>query len=114
MNISELLNTLKTDIATMSIGEKLLGGFSTALLAMIVVFTILVLIAFIIRIINAQPKEVEKIKEVETNKIVEEKLEDSTELTAIITAAIVASSNKNIVVRRITRTNNVKSNWEKA
>lgn len=117
MNISELLQTLKTDIGTMSMGDKLLGGLSTALLAMGVVFIILILISFIIRVINVQPKEeVQSTRSdfegIEKNeKSIEE---DNTELMAVITAAIVASSTKNIVVRRITRTNNIKSNWEKS
>lgn len=116
MNISELLQTLKNDASTMSIGEKLLGGLATALLAMGVVFVILVLIALIIRVINTPPKlqiETELHNGEKFEEIKEDTEVDNTVLTAIITAAIVASGNKNIVVRRITRTNNTKSNWEK-
>lgn len=127
MNISGLLETLKTNIDTMSMGEKILGGFATALLAMIVVFTILVLISLIIRVINTQPKEtsneaknnsshksntIDIVRDAILEKA-EEDLSDEDELIAIVTAAIVATSGKNIVVKRITRTNNNKSNWEK-
>lgn len=125
MNISGLLENLKNNIDAMSMKEIILGGFATALLAMMVVFTILVLISLIIRIINAQPNE--KVNESSKNKSVDivdvlankaeedlnDNLEDDDELVAIITASIVAASGKNIVVKRITRTNNNKSSWEK-
>lgn len=127
MNISELLENLKTNIDTMSMGEKVLGGLATALLAMLVVFIILALISLIIRVINTQPKETNKestnnsSQKSNTTNIVrdaiakkaKEDLLDEDELIAVITSAIVAATGKNIVVKRITRTNNNKSNWEK-
>lgn len=123
MNISGLLENLKTNIDTMSMGDILLGGLATAVLSMLVVFTILVLISLLIRVINTQPKEQvtqdsntakkdDAIREAIAQKA-EEDLSNNTELIAAITGAIVAASGKNIVVRRITRTNNNKSNWEK-
>lgn len=118
MNISQLLEKLKIDAASMPMGERLLAGFSTTLLSMVVVFIVLVLIAEIIKVVNAGPKDkknkVVEIK-VDENKEVSEEIstEDDNELVAVITAAISASSNKNIVVKRINRTNNIQSNWEK-
>lgn len=120
MSISELLQMLKTDINSMSMGEKILGGVYTALLAMGVVFIVLALIMFIIKVINITPtdKNVDKvynssdIANVQENQTSNE-LNDDIELVSVITAAIMASSSKNIVVRRITRTNNIQSNWEK-
>lgn len=120
MSISELLQMLKTDINSMSMGEKILGGVYTALLAMGVVFIVLALIMFIIKVINITPtdKNVDKVSNssdianVQENQTSNE-LNDDIELVSVITAAIMASSSKNIVVRRITRTNNIQSNWEK-
>ncbi len=118
MNISQLLENLKIDAASMPMGERLLAGCATTLLSMVVVFIVLVLIAEIIKVVNAGPKDkknkVAEIK-VDENKEVSEEIstEDDNELVAVITAAISASSNKNIVVKRISRTNNIQSNWEK-
>lgn len=118
MNISQLLENLKIDAASMPMGERLLAGCATTLLSMVVVFIVLVLIAVIIKIVNVAPEDkknkVAEIK-VDGNKEVSEEIstEDNNELVAVITAAISASSNKNIVVKRISRTNNIQSNWEK-
>lgn len=115
MNISGLLENLKVDINSLSMGERLLGGLATALLSMLVVFVVLVLISCIIKVINPKSKEVE-VKATQTEIVDKADLHeeiDDTELIAAITAAIVSSSNKNIVVRRIRRTNNIYSNWEK-
>lgn len=116
MSISQLLEVLKTDITSMSIGEKLLGGCATALLAMVVVFAILVLISGLINVINATPvNKPSQEKKVEPAVHVFD--EDVTaindmELVSVITASIMATSSKNIVVKRIKRSNNTQSNWE--
>lgn len=120
MSISELLQNLKTNIDSMSVGEKLFGGCATAVLAMGIVFLILVLIMYIIKIINANPKvenvntesTISNIADIEKNEDIS-KEDDVDELVSVITAAIMASSLNNIIVRRITRTNNIQSNWEK-
>ena len=123
MNISQLLESLKINIENMSTAERLLGGIATAALAMLVVFVVLILIAGLITIINKTPQEKQiETKENQSNieaaeteeESLEESLEDNLQLVSVITAAIMASSNnKNIVVRRITRSNNVQTNWEK-
>lgn len=118
MSISQLLEALKVDAASMPMGERILGGCATALLSMGVVFIVLVLIAFIIRIVNVDPKDkknmVAEIKSNENKEVLGESItENDDDLIAVITAAIVASGNKNIVVKRISRTNNIQSNWEK-
>lgn len=119
MNISQLLESLKINIENMSTTERLLGGLATAALAMLVVFLVLILIAGLITIINKTPQE-KQIETKESNNNIEvaetdeEPLEDNLQLVSVITAAIMASSNnKNIVVRRITRSNNIQTNWEK-
>lgn len=118
MSISQLLESLKVDAASMPMGERLLAGCATTLLSMVVVFIVLVLIAMIIRVVNAAPEDkkskMAEIKVDENKEVLEEvNSEDNDELVAVITAALVASGNKNIVVKRISRTNNIQSNWEK-
>ncbi|RDY28719.1 hypothetical protein CHL78_004065 [Romboutsia weinsteinii] len=119
MNISQLLESLKINIENMSTAERLLGGLATAALAMLVVFVVLILIAGLITIINKTPQEKqietkESHNNIEVAETDEESLEDNLQLVSVITAAIMASSNnKNIVVRRITRSNNIQTNWEK-
>ncbi|RDY22664.1 hypothetical protein CHF27_012190 [Romboutsia maritimum] len=120
MSISELLQNLKIDASSMTMGEKLLAGLYTTLLAMGVVFIILVLISFIIKIINDKPKvgnkklnkDINEMKAQE-NKQPQTQEQYDNELISVITAAIIASESKNIIVRRIERTNNKQSDWEK-
>ena len=119
MNISQLLESLKINIENMSTAERLLGGLATAALAMLVVFVVLILIAGLITIMNKTPQEKqietkESHNNIEVAETDEESLEDNLQLVSVITASIMASSNnKNIVVRRITRSNNIQTNWEK-
>lgn len=117
MSISQLLEVLKTDITSMSIGEKLLGGCATALLAMVVVFSILVLISVLINIINAvsvsEPSKENKEEKVSVQALDEDVTAiNDIELVSVITASIMATSSKNIIVKRIKRSNNTQSNWE--
>lgn len=116
MNISQLLNSLKDPQNTLTIGEKLLAGFSVTILSMTVVFIVLVIIAGIISLLQKENKKIE-------NKVIENKVgetsvtesEDMNELIAVITAAICATTGSNssdIVVKRIARSNNSKSSWE--
>ena len=120
MNISQLLQLMKSDITSLTKGELLLGGLVVALLAMVVVFIILLLIQFAIKLLQKEPKkEAEvKIQQEQATTIssdTEIKEDNVEELVAVITAAIAAStgnSTNNIVVRRIVRTNNVQGNWQ--
>ncbi|MRZ79784.1 hypothetical protein GKD14_07825 [Paeniclostridium sordellii] len=122
MNISQLLEALKDPSSVLSTGEKLLGGISVALLSMGVVFIILVIIALIITILQKDRSSKTK---VDINNLTEVKNEDDEkksngddfkELVAVITASIAAStgnSTNNIIVRKIQRSNNNKSSWER-
>ena len=120
MNISQLLEALKNPNISLTIGEKLLSGVAVAILSMVVVFIVLVLILGIISLlqksennykkenksvnINESKKEIEVIEKEETN---------FEEIVAAITAAICASNGgKQISVKKIRRTNNMKSSWE--
>ena len=117
MNISQLLEALKDPSSVLSTGEKLLGGISVALLSMGVVFIILVIIALIITILQKDRSSKTKV-DIVKNEDDENKLngDDFKELVAVITASIAAStgnSTNNIIVRKIQRSNNNKSSWER-
>ncbi|MGL5346699.1 MAG: OadG family transporter subunit [Peptostreptococcaceae bacterium] len=126
MNISQLLEALKNPQISLTTGEKLLVGFSVAILSMVVVFLVLVLIAGIISLLQRNSLENENNK-INNEKIVnahintkeesENRIQDQDmgELVSVITAAICAAtgnSSNNIVVRKIVRSNNIKSSWE--
>ncbi|MDB8791521.1 OadG family protein [Romboutsia sp. 1001216sp1] len=120
MNISQLLESLKDPTITLPIGETLLAGVSVALLSMSVVFIILLVITAIIKLLQSEKSQAklkdstEKETMTESNEF--KKDESIEELVSVITAAIAAStrnSTNNIIVRKISRTNNSKTNWER-
>ena len=120
MNISQLLETLKDPTITLPIGETLLAGVSVALLSMSVVFIILLVITAIIKLLQSEKSQAklkdstEKETMTESNEFKKDKSIE--ELVSVITAAIAAStgnSTNNIIVRKISRTNNSKTNWER-
>ncbi|MEG1312148.1 MAG: OadG family protein [Romboutsia sp.] len=120
MSISQLLEALKNPQVTLSVGEKLLAGFSVALFSMGVVFIVLMLISGIISLLQREKKisqPLEKIKSESVNKCVEKKeIDDMGELVSVITAAICSvtgNSSNNIVVKKIVRSNNSKTSWER-
>lgn len=121
MNISQLLEALKDPSASISIGEKLLAGVCVAILSMVVVFIVLTLISLIIKILqvdrSGKQKNVANVEPIQEasieNKSSNENIE---ELVSVITASIAAAtgnSTNNIIVRKIQRTNNNKSSWER-
>lgn len=119
MNIIQLLESLKDPSAVLTIGDKLLVGFSVALLSMSVVFIILVIIALIINLLQREKAKVEVLNiassEFSNVEEVNDKIDDMEELVAVITSAIAAAtgnSTNNIIVRKISRSNNSKSRWE--
>ncbi|MBC8630387.1 OadG family protein [[Eubacterium] tenue] len=122
MNISQLLEAVKDPSSTLSMGEKLLAGVSVAVLSMAVVFIVLVVIALIIAILQRDKSKKVKEDNIELIKQKEDEIkevnnnEDLGELVSVITAAIAATtgnSTNNIVVRKIQRSNNTKTSWER-
>lgn len=122
MNISQLLEAVKDPSSTLSMGEKLLAGVSVAVLSMAVVFIVLVVIALIITILQRDGSKKVKEDNIEVIKQKEDEIkevnnnEDLGELVSVITAAIAATtgnSTNNIVVRKIQRSNNTKTSWER-
>ena len=125
MNLSNILESLKESSINLSIGEKLFAGLSIAILSMILVFIVLGLIALLINLLQLdrntkidENSKLDKNKIVKANVIEDEEIDmmKDSELVSVIIASILASKdeNTNIVVRRIVRTNNQKSNWEKS
>ena len=119
MNISQLLEALKDPSAGLTVGEKLLAGFSVTILSMVVVFIVLVIIAAIISLLQrekAKPAPVQVVSNEPLNvQEVSNETQDMGELVSVITAAICAAtgnSTNNILVRKIVRSNNSKSSWE--
>lgn len=120
MNISQLLEALKNPNISLNIGEKLLAGAVVAILSMVVVFIVLVLILGIISLLqkseNNNKKENKSININESKeeiKAIENEETNFEEIVSAITAAIYASNGgKQITVKKIRRTNNVKSSWE--
>ncbi len=121
MNISQLLEALKNPSSVLSLGEKLLAGVSVAILSMTVVFIILLIIALIITILQKERSSKREVKselnlESEEFEIQQNDSEDFGELVSVITGAIEASTGNsinNIVVRKIQKSNNSKTNWER-
>ena len=122
MIISQLLEAVKDPSSTLSMGEKLLAGVSVAVLSMAVVFIVLVVIALIIAILQIDKSKKVKEDNIELIKQKEDEIkevnnnEDLGELVSVITAAIAATtgnSTNNIVVRKIQRSNNTKTSWER-
>src|SRR6476660_7384564 len=97
MNISQLLEALKDPSASLTIGEKLLAGVCVAILSMVVVFIVLIIIAYIIKILQLDRGN--KQKQVINIKSTEEDLSNNTnkdenieELVSVITASIAAAT----------------------
>ena len=121
MNISQLLEALKDPQVSLSVGEKLIAGFAVALLSMVVVFIVLVVIAGIISLLQREkksiPQPIEEVNNEPLNQEIEKsEVDDMGELVSVITAAICAvtgNSSNNIVVKKIVRSNNSKTSWER-
>lgn len=123
MNISQLLEALKDSADVLTIGEKLLAGLSVTALSMVVVFIVLVIIAATISLLQKEKAKPQVTPVVNNNVEItiqsQEEVNTSDnmeELVSVITAAIAATtgnSTNNIVVRKIVRSNNSKTSWEK-
>ena len=140
MNINEIINGVKFDIASLSFGEKMIGSIFLAILSMLIVFCILACISAIISLMynvfykKRDSKErqclfgrglywaIEKTIELKNDKYKDEKNINSFEKNDInqneVVAVIVACINQfrqnedsEIIVRKIIRSNNNYSSW---
>ncbi len=114
---------------SMSLGEKLLSTIAITILGMVVVYIVLIIIAYSLKlfkvIFNEKPKKatIERIVESKEELSKEESIEDAlddgenTELVLLITAAIAAfegTSGENLIVRSIKEMPQSKSVWAAA
>lgn len=111
MNATELLHHLAENAEALSTSERVSGALMVTLLAMLIVFAVLVILIFAIKIMGSvlgtTPKA--EVKEAPQAQIAEEEeeAEDEGELVAVISAAVAASLGRNIneiVVTRVRRT----------
>jgi Na+-transporting methylmalonyl-CoA/oxaloacetate decarboxylase gamma subunit len=120
MNISQLLEALKDPSINLTVGEKLLAGFSVTILSMVVVFIVLIIISTIISLLQREKtnKPAQLIKNEETDlgyQSTNSDYENNEELVSVITASTAAAtgnSTNNILVKKIVRSNNSKTSWE--
>lgn len=131
MNINEIINGVKFDIASLSFGEKMIGSIFLAILSMLIVFCILACISAIISLMynvfykkrdSKKNLAIEKTIELKNDKYKEgkninsfEKSDiDQNELIAIIVACINQfrqNEDSELIVRKIIRSNNNYSSW---
>lgn len=114
--MQELVYRIGNDIGGLSVGEKLLGGILIALFSMLMVFSVLLLLMYLIKgmglvFADRKPEE-EKIQEIQVQE--EEQLLDENEVMAAIVAAISSmktSEGSKIVIRQLVKNEN---NWADA
>lgn len=119
--MSELLQIMATNIDSLTLAEKLMGGAVVTLFSMGLVFTVLVTLMFVIKAMTKYATKDEVKLEIEQSKIItqteikqtniEEINVNEEEIVAAIIAAINAnysSSQSKIVIKNITRNND---NW---
>ncbi len=123
------IETMKTSIDTMSMGERLFGSLQVTLLGIGIVFVSLAVLYFSVVImqkilkksVEAKPSVVESIAvsepEPEVEQLhIEENILDDTQLIAVITAAVAASLDvpaQKIAIKGIKRAQDSASTWAK-
>ena len=119
--MESLIDRLRSG-AEMSLGDKLLAGVEVSVFAMVVVFAVLILLMFIVKLMGSVKGGAKKVQDKtealpmsqQTAAAVQQVAVDDGEAVAAIVAAISAMSKGNdckIVVRNITRLNDA---WAKA
>ncbi|MCR8744964.1 OadG family protein [Romboutsia lituseburensis] len=131
MNINEIINGVKFDIASLSFGEKMIGSIFLAVVSMLIVFCILACISAIISLMynvfykkrsNKENLGIEQKFELKNDKckdetsihLFEENNENQNEVIAAIMACInqfKENDDSEIIVRKIIRSNNNYSSW---
>lgn len=109
---------------SMSVGEKLLSALSITILGMLVVFSVLVIIAYSLELLRIlfgdkpKKKDIEEYVELENNILEKTTVNnDDSELIVLLTAAIAAfesTSSNNIIVRSIRELPQNKNTWAAA
>lgn len=117
MNINQILDQMSADISVLSFAEKMFGGLIVTVLSMAIVFIVLVILIGVIKamdmIMNGKRQE-EQEEEMEYIEEYEEEEADSSELIAVISAAIACSmgvSESSIQVVNISRSGDMTPAW---
>lgn len=132
METANLLEKLKVSIDTMTMAEKFFASIQVTILGLVIVFAALAILYFAIIIMEkliGEPREIAKITESKSDTVetvvlddeksvhIEEDIAHGTELIAVITAAIAASSHvpvQDVVIRSIKRVQDPTPAWAKA
>lgn len=119
MNATQLIQQMKTG-AELSGGEKILGGLTVTLLAMVIVFLVLIVLMSAIKLMgkvlsrtNKQPEKVAPAAApIAAAEVIEE--DDDEEIAAVIGAVVAmmsAGGQGALTVRKITRVEGQRPNW---
>ncbi|MGL5257429.1 MAG: OadG family protein [Proteocatella sp.] len=115
--MNELIKQMATDTSSMSLAEKMMGGLVVTVFSMAIVFLVLMLIMYIIKLMTSSTTKVaerraarvvnEKTEEVKIQEIsIEPEENNEEEVVAAIMAAInsyYASSHSKIVIKNISK-----------
>ncbi|MDR1704448.1 MAG: OadG family protein [Clostridiales bacterium] len=123
MDLTQLLQTMRDDIASLDIGQKAVGGLVVTLLCMVIVFMVLIVLMFIVKAMRIARKEKGN-QEGDTPAVKAEALvslpsaiisEDDDEIAAVIAAALAAAGGgaSGLIVRNITRVPDQSTQWSK-
>ena len=125
--MKELIAQMAADVSSMSLAEKMLGGLVVTLFSMVIVFIVLVIIMYAIKIMTSSLSEKPKKIKIEEVKVAQEDKvtpisdtfqagagNDEEEIAAVMAAIATyyASGDTKIVIRSIAR--NGMSSWANA
>ena len=125
--MKELIAQMAADVSSMSMAEKMLGGLVVTLFSMVIVFIVLVIIMYAIKIMTSSLSEKPKKIKIEEVKVAQEDKvtpisdtfqagagNDEEEIAAVMAAIAThyASGETRIVIRNIAR--NGMSSWANA
>ena len=120
MNLTNLLDLMKTDITALTKSEQLIASLVVTLLSMCIVFVVLMVIMAAVKIMTKSSSKSEKEKEqMIVKKDIKQDIkqdQDNKEIVAVIGSAIACALNtttNNIVIKKIKRSENSDSSWSK-
>lgn len=115
MNINQVLDQMAADISVLSFAEKMFGGLIVTVLSMAIVFIVLVILIGVIKAMDMMMNGKRQEEPEDDMEYIEEyEEEDSSELIAVISAAIASSmgvSESSIQVVNISRSGDMTPAW---
>lgn len=106
MNINDIIVQMKNDVSLLSSGEVAIGGLAVTVLSMVIVFAVLTMLMYMIKIMTKilvkTEKEVEEVSNA-TNSVLEASVGNTEEIAAIMAAisAISGVGENKLVIRNI-------------